>query len=272
MNDPEKIIKSPYKQENYDHQPTIIQPETVAQQLTNNSAMPPVKTNSVVSFLKWTLIVSGGGIGLIFVLIFLGFWNLGSRFIGAIDGFLNASTATPEVDIPTVVISQVKGVSELTTSVFVMEAVVPASQDQKIGNLTIGQTKLLYIAHGEVKAGINLDSLTPQQIKVENNKLEIELPPPVILDSKIDVNRSYVYDYNRGFLGLGPDVGTDLQTLAQRETLVKITNSACEQGLLEEANKRAELVVSQLLKTTGYETVEVKTTPPVKDACAVPKS
>jgi hypothetical protein len=272
MNDPEKIIKSPYQNQNCDHQPTFIQPETVARQLANNSSSPPVKTNSFASFLKWTLMVGGGGMGLIVILIFLGFWNLGSRFIAAIDGFLNAPPATPEVDIPTVVISQVQGVSELTTSVFVMEAVVPASQDQKIGSLTIGETKLLYIAHGEVKAGIDLDRLKPEQIKVENNKLEIQLPPPIILDSKIDVNRSYVYDYDRGFLGLGPDVGTDLQTFAQRETLAKITTSACEQGVLEEANKRAELVVSQLLTTAGYENVVVKTTPPATDACLVPQN
>jgi hypothetical protein len=58
-------------------------------------------------------------------------------------------------------------------------------------------------------------------VQVTNNTIQLRLPPPRILDSKIDVNRSSVYDYNRGFLGLGPDVGPQLQTLAQRETLKK---------------------------------------------------
>jgi hypothetical protein len=232
----------------------------------------PVNNNSFLSFIKWGLVLGGGGITLIVVFILFGFWNLGSRFVSALDGFLNVSISAPNVNISTVVISQVKGVSELTTSVFIMEAVVPASQDQKIGNITIGKTKLLYIAHGEVKAGIDLASLTEDNIKLSNNVLEIQLPPPIILDSKIDVNRSYVYDYDRGFLGLGPDVATDLQTFAQRETLAKIVTSACDQGLLEDANKRAQLVVSQLLITAGYETVEIKTSPPAKDACLLTQS
>jgi hypothetical protein len=137
----------------------------------------------------------------------------------------------------------------------------------KLANYTVGTTTLLYIAYGEVRAGVDLKDLKAENVQVTNNTIQLRLPPPRILDSKIDVNRSSVYDYNRGFLGLGPDVGPQLQTLAQRETLKKIVAAACSQGVLKQANDRAELVVEKLLNTAGYKQVQVKTQPPAPGTC-----
>lgn len=71
-----------------------------------------------------------------------------------------------------------------------------------------------------------------------------------------------MYNYDRGFLSLVPDVAPQLQTLAQRQTLEKIVSTACTEGLLEEANDRAKLAITQLLTTAGYEKIEVTATPP----------
>jgi hypothetical protein len=57
------------------------------------------------------------------------------------------------------------------------------------------------------------------------------------------VRQSQVYDYDRGFLSLGPDVAPQLQTLAQQETLKNIVTQACRQGFLEEANQKAETTI-----------------------------
>ena len=46
---------------------------------------------------------------------------------------------------------------------------------------------------------------------------------------------------------------------------------ACEQGILKDANKKAEIAISQLLMTAGYETVEIKTTIPAENSCIVPE-
>jgi hypothetical protein len=136
-----------------------------------------------------------------------------------------------------------------------------------VGGYVIGTTKLLYVAYGEVRAGVNLGQLKAEDVTVADNTLRLRLPPPQILDGKIDVNRSQVYDYNRGFLGLGPDTGPQLQTVAEQEALKKIVASACADKLLEKANDRAKLVVTQLLSTTGYQQVIIETQPPAPSAC-----
>jgi hypothetical protein len=174
------------------------------------------------------------------------------------------------VDVRSVVVQQLRGASDLTTAIFAMEAVVPSRSDRTVAGYVIGSTNLLYIAYGEVRAGVDLSQITAQDIQVgEQTSLRLTLPPPQILDSKLDLTRSTVYDYDRGFLGLGPDNAPSLQDQAQRQALAKIEAAACSQGLLLEANRRAQLTVEQLLATAGFRAVTVVTQPPPA-TCASP--
>ena len=66
---------------------------------------------------------------------------------------------------------------------------------------------------------------------------------------------------NRGFLNLGPDVAPQLQTLAQRKTLAQMVNTACNEDILERANKRAKIAVTTLLGSNKKREVIVNTTP-----------
>lgn len=204
------------------------------------------------------LLVMASGVGIMFT---------GARFFDELKGLFSVSQPAPEVDVRSLIVSQVRGASELTTAVFTMEAVVPTRQDRIIAGYPVGSTRLLYIAYGEVRAGVDLGELKVEDVNVVNDTIELQLPPPKLLDSKIDVSRSQVYDYDRGFLGLGPDAAPQLQMLAQQETLKKIEATACREDLLQQANERAKLVVSQLLTTAGYKLVEVKTQPPAAGVC-----
>ncbi len=219
------------------------------------------------SFFKNFLLMTTGGFFLITSLFLIGVWRTGTSFIHTVGAIFNTPASPPQVDVQSLVVNQVRGVSELTTAVFVMDAVVPASQDRKVGDFTIGTTNLLYMGQGEIRAGIDLTALNAQDVKISDNTVQIVLPPPEILDSKIDVNRSQVYHYDRGFLNLGPDVAPQLQTMAERETLNKILLSACDHGVLEDANEKAELAVTQLLTIAGYDNIEVETTQPSADVC-----
>jgi hypothetical protein len=217
--------------------------------------------------LRNLMLMSTGSMVLIALLFGIGVLRSGTRFFEGLNAMFNAPPTKPEVDVRSLVVRQIRGASELTTSVFTMEAVVPTRQDRKLGSYTVGSTTLLYIAYGEVRAGVDLKDLNADNVRFVNDTIQLQLPPPRILDSKIDVNRSSVYDYDRGFLGLGPDVAPQLQTLAQQETLKKIVTAACNQGVLQQANDRAQLVVEKLLNTAGYKAVEVKTQLPPLGTC-----
>ena len=207
-----------------------------------------------------------GSISLIVLLIFFGIWQTSDRALNFIGNLLKPQPINSQIENQTLIVQRIKSMQELTTTVQTVETIVPASADRKLGDISLATTRLLYIARGEIRAGVNLGELTNTDIKVSNNKIEINLPPAKILDSKIDVNHSRVYDYDRGFLNLGPDVAPQLQTLAQRKTLTEIVNTACSDGILTTANTRAKETITQLLINTGYQQVKINTAMPI--SCA----
>ncbi len=158
-----------------------------------------------IYFLRSLGLMVAGGLVAVGLMASLEVWQVGDRFLNALSNLLNfnAPPTPPKVDVQSRVIQQVREMSELTTAAFTMQAVVPTSQDNSLGGFVIGTTKLLYIAYGEVKAGVDLSQLRDENVEVAGGNIQVQLPPPRILDSKIDVNRSNVYDYNRGNFGVG---------------------------------------------------------------------
>ncbi|MEL6496736.1 MAG: DUF4230 domain-containing protein [Cyanobacteria bacterium J06623_7] len=207
------------------------------------------------------LLWSFGGVNLIIVMFIFALWRTGDRILDFTSSLFRRSTPiTIETSAP--LMMRIRGIQELSTTVQTLETIVPASAERKLGELSLGTTKLLYLARGEIRAGVDLAELTESDIHVTNNRIEINLPAAKILGSKIDVNNSRVYDYDRGFLNLGPDIAPQLQTLAQRKTLVEIVNTACSEEILGRANVKAQAAITQLLTNTSQQKIVVKTTEP----------
>ncbi|CAN1209825.1 DUF4230 domain-containing protein [Tumidithrix helvetica PCC 7403] len=224
-------------------------------------------TSGIKTFFHNVTLMVTGGIGVAIALSLVGMWHKGGKFFDDLGAMVSLTQPAPKVDVSTIVISQVRGASDLTTAIFVMEAVVPTQQDWTLGSWTVGSSKLLYVAYGEVRAGVDLSKLQRQDVVVQGDSIVIHLPPPKILDRKIDVNRSRVYNYEKGVMGLAPDISHSLQTLAQQEAIGKISTAACNNGLLEMANEKAELTVTRLVSFSGYSKITIETQPPAKDAC-----
>jgi hypothetical protein len=229
--------------------------------------LAPQPRSTVGSVIRGLGLMTIGGSIMLGAIGVVGVAQSGNQFLSNVMGWFGKAKVEPQVDVRSVVVKQVQDASELTTAIFTMEAVVPTQQDANIAGFVVGSTKLLYLAYGQVRAGVDLSQIQATDVQAQGDRLIIRLPAPKLLDSKIDVSRSNVYDYNRGFLGLGPDAAPTLQTLAQQKALERITSAACNEGILQKANDRAKLVVSQLVKVPPYSTVMVELTPPA--ACQI---
>ena len=149
---------------------------------------------SNLTFKQQLLLWSFGSINLITLMLLFALWRTSDRalsFVGSLFDFstpINIETSAPIAD-------KIRNIQELSTVVQTMETIVPASAERKVGDLSLATTRLLYISRGEIRAGVDLAELTDKDIKTTGNKIEVNLPPAKILDSKIDVNHSRVYDY-----------------------------------------------------------------------------
>ena len=221
-----------------------------------------MKTSSPLAVWQRIILWGAGTVNVAILLLLLGIWRTGDRALSFIGNIFTPQPIAHKVENATAIAQRIREIQELTSTIQTMETIVPTSAERKLGDFPVATTRLLYIARGEIRAGVDLSQLTAADIKVKNNSsIEIALPPAKILDSKIDVNNSRVYDYDRGFLNLGPDVAPELQTMAQRKTLVDIVDTACKQGILTTANQRAKETITQLLvSTNSYQKIKINST------------
>lgn len=186
--------------------------------------------------------------------------NQGMGLTNSISNLFSRPTTTPVVDVRSLVITQMKNASELTTAIYTVEAVIPVSQQNQpvLGFIPLEDTKLLYIANGRIRAGIDLQKLKPEDVEIVGNIITIHLPPPEILEKTLDPERSGVYDIDRPMLG---EVDPGLINEAQRVGLQKITRATCEQGILDQANTQAALALKALFSNANLGEITIQTQP-----------
>lgn len=221
-----------------------------------------------ISTIKKILLFGTGSTLFALVLTGLTVKQISDRSINAITSLLQPQPTELEVADSTILLEKIQNLQELTTTIYQTETVIPTSADRTFGkNWTVATTKMLYLARGEVKAGINLNQLTKDDIEITSDKIAIAIPSAEILDSKIDVNHSQVYHYDRGFFNLGPDVAPQLQTLAQQKTLTRIVANACNEGILNQANQQAKKAIASLITATNDREVKITINPKPSSSC-----
>src|ERR1700733_13439735 len=110
---------------------------------------------------------------MLLVIFALGIW-LGIKFTGRSgSGMHEENTET--------VVEQIQTLSDLVTVKYVVEKVV-VLDDVK----WYGENRVLMVAHGVIKAGIDLKKLKPGDIVVSGKKISIHLPPAQITDAYLD--------------------------------------------------------------------------------------
>lgn len=165
---------------------------------------------------------------------------------------LNQAAPSTQVERRAAIIKQMQATAELTTAVFTIETVVPVSQSAKALGVEYGKTNLMYLGKVQVRAGFDLSQVKAPDVIVEGDLVTIKLPPPEILGAEIDTEASKVQQYDRGVLGLGPDVAPDLISTAQKTAIEQGRKAACDQKVLELAGSNAQLA---LLSIAGKDAV-----------------
>jgi hypothetical protein len=147
----------------------------------------------------------------------------------------------------TSVVHEVQSLSELVTVKYVMDKVV-VLEDVK----WYGESRVLLLAHGVVKAGVDLKRLQPTDVTLAGKTVSLRLPPPQITDAYLDDKASQVIDHSTGLLRA---FDKDLEQTARLNAVDDIARAARRGGILEDAEKRARTELETLLKHAGFETV-----------------
>jgi hypothetical protein len=152
---------------------------------------------------------------------------------------------------PITYINEIRAIARLETIQYTIEKVITAEVGQGTFGFAFGD-KLLFVAHGVVIAGIDMEKLQPGDMRLDNGVLYVHLPPTEIFVATLDNEKSYVYDRSTGLLTKG---SMNLETLARQSAEDEIRKAALEDGILTQGQTNAENYLLKFITALGYKTV-----------------
>lgn len=175
-------------------------------------------------------------------------------FFGLLIGlfFLRLSSAnkTQNIQNTSTILKQVQTLSELSTVKYVFEKIV-VLEDVK----WYGENRVLLVAHGIVKAGIDFQRMGTNDIQVSEKKISIALPPPQILDGYLDDKKTQVLERTTGIMR---SFDRNLEQTARAQAVDDLKRAARHNGILKEADDRARSQVKNLFHQLGFTDVEFR--------------
>lgn len=212
------------------------------------------------SFIIFLLVILVVGIGV--------FW-LSQRLnaLGSVGPNLQVivQTPTPQIISGAAVVQRIQQLSRIETSKYTIERVIDIRQGSNIpiiGDWLAGDA-LLLIAHGTVVVGVDLSQLTPDAVTVspDGKQITVRLPPVQVFSATLDNSKTRVYSRDRGLFA--PE-NPNLETMARQAAEQQILQAACEDGIMEQGTRNAELALRQFLGLMDGVVVEVITSPPAE--------
>jgi hypothetical protein len=162
----------------------------------------------------------------------------------------------PTEDPETAVLG-VRRLNELATAEMTAQVVVTEEQEdahiffQRVPGFLVGE-KVLLVVRGEVDAGINLDELGKEDVRVEEQRVTIELPEARLLDTTLNEEETRLFVLERGVLTRGD---YSLVEEARRDAIDRIEEAARDEKLVEKAQNNAKDSIREFLTSLGYKEV-----------------
>ncbi len=175
-------------------------------------------------------------------------WRLAKRTI-------QREVFTPQEKIVDVaaVVTQVRELSRIETAQMQVVHVGRVSQTYKLVPNALGGDEITFLAAGDVIAGLDLSRIQQNDVwRSPDGTINLRLPPPQILITRVDNQKSRVIARKTGMLRRA-DV--DLETRARQHAEDNIRAESLKKGILTIAQQSGEKKMAEFLHTLGFEKV-----------------
>jgi hypothetical protein len=179
-------------------------------------------------------------------------WAVG-HFTGGSEPPVMVETVRPGA----IVVTAVRDLARLQTVSFHMERVVEVKQrQQQLLGLLESEDALLLVAAADVTAGVDLSKLNDDDVKVDHDdkSVSIELPAPEIFSASLDNKRTHVYSRDTDMLAKRSE---NLETTARRAAEEQLSEAAVLAGIHQRAADNAREAVARLMRSLGFDEVEI---------------
>ncbi len=156
-------------------------------------------------------------------------------------------TAPPTILNTATLVQQIQSLAELVTVKYVLEKLVVLEDTRWYGD-----NRVLLVAQGVVKAGIDLRKIEPSDLDLDLNTVQITLPPVTITDVYLDEQNTRVLEHSTGLLRA---FNKNLEAEARRQAVEELRRAARQGGIYQDAQLQAQ---QQLTNFFGRLNLEVR--------------
>lgn len=169
---------------------------------------------------------------------------------GLFLGRLFPSSARPLIGNTATVITQIQSLAHLVTVKYVFEKVV-VIEDAR----WYGQNRLLMVAHGVAKAGVDLQKVRPADVRVQGRRISLTLPKPQLVDVYLDEGKTEILERTTGVLRM---FDQQMEQDARRQAVDALRKSARAGGILKDAEDRTRLQIAAMARVAGFDEVTIE--------------
>ncbi|MDO5640740.1 MAG: DUF4230 domain-containing protein [Neisseria sp.] len=162
------------------------------------------------------------------------------------------------------VLTQIQNLNRLESTAFYIDTIIKTEKPGNWYALWQDAQTGLFMAHGRVVAGVDLNKLAAENVNVVNGKVIISLPPVEILSVSLD--NIDVYDIKTGSLGLTP-IDKSVFQAVQDAGKKQVLESACKADILTHAQNQAQ---QQLETLFALAQVQASVYPAALPPCKAP--
>jgi hypothetical protein len=197
-----------------------------------------------------------GTIGLVIVLM------LTSQAVGLLPSWRNPF-AQQEVDrTQPPVLQSIQDLSRFVAAEGTFQVVVDLEQDRRYVPDFLLNQRTLFVGVGTVEAYVDFGQIGEDAVSVaeDGSSVRIALPAPQLTEADLDLSKSYVFAEQRGLLNrlsevFGGDPNRQRQVYQLAEE--RITAAASDSAIAERAEENTRKMLIGLLRSLGFETVDV---------------
>lgn len=159
-------------------------------------------------------------------------------------------------DTATVLVA-VRNLARLESVSFHMERVIDFKNSQfHLFGLVRADDAILLVAAGDVVAGIDLTKMRDGDVTIDEatHRAQLTLPAPELLTVRLDNQHTYVHSRKTDMFA---QQQVELETRARQIAEDSIRDAAISSGILNRARDSAAQTLTALVRSLGYDTVEI---------------
>jgi Protein of unknown function (DUF4230) len=186
-------------------------------------------------------------------------WLLSNLFNFSFDNPFR--TETVDRSSPAV-LKAIQDLEQLRAASGHFEVIVDVEKDTRFVPAVIRGERILFVAVGTVDAGVDLAGLDEDAVDVRGRRATIDLPAARLLAVRVNPERSYVYDRDRGLIDRVASVFQDsptgereLYSLAEDKLVAAARGGS---GLLARAERNTRSTLTALLRALGFQQIVVR--------------